>query len=99
VGQRATVRAGDYNFIYRKGNENHQFGTGVFVHDSIQSTDMRLDFVSDRMSYIVLRGRWCNIVLSVSVPSEEKNGGSKYSFYEDLEQVFLHFTKYHMNIL
>ena len=22
------VRAGDYNFFYRKGNENHQLGTG-----------------------------------------------------------------------
>jgi hypothetical protein len=25
-----TVRAGDYIFIYDKGNENHQFGTDVF---------------------------------------------------------------------
>jgi len=23
-----TVRAGDYNFFYEKGNENHQLGTG-----------------------------------------------------------------------
>ena len=27
-----TVRAGDYNFFYEKGNENHQLGTAVFVH-------------------------------------------------------------------
>ena len=51
-----------------------------------------MEFVSDRMSYIVLRGRWCNIiVLNVHVPSEEKSDDSKYSFYEEFEQVFDHF--------
>ena len=54
------------------------------------------------MSYIVLRGRWCNIiVLNVHVPSEEKSDDSKDSFYQELEQVFFffHFPKYHMKIL
>ena len=27
-----TVRAGDYNFFYRKVNGNHQLGTCFFVH-------------------------------------------------------------------
>ena len=41
----------------------------------------RVQFVSDRMSYIVLRGRWCNIiVLNVHAPSEEKGDDSKDSF-------------------
>jgi len=41
------------------------------------------------MSYLVLIGRWCNIiVLNVHVPSEEKNDDSKDSFYEEFEQVF-----------
>ena len=32
-------------------------------------------------------------------PSEEKSGDSKYTFHEELEQVFYHFPKYHMKIL
>ena len=50
----------------------------------------RVEFVSDGVSYIVLRGRWFNIiVLNVHVPSEEKSDESKDSFYEELEQFFL----------
>ena len=52
------------------------------------------------LSYIVLRGRWCNIiVLNVHAPSEDKSDDSKDSFYEELEQVFDHFPRYHMKIL
>jgi len=49
-----------------------------------------VESVSDRVSYIVLRGRWCIIiVLNVYAPKEEKSDDSKESFYEELEQVFL----------
>ena len=92
-----TVRAGDYNFLYGIGNETHQFGTGLFVHHRIVSAVKRVEFVSDRMSYIVLRGRLCNI-LNVHAPSEEKIDDSEDSFYEELEQIY-HFPKYHMKIL
>jgi hypothetical protein len=38
-------------------------------------------FVSERISYIDLRDRWCNIiVLNVHAPNEEKNVDSKDSF-------------------
>ena len=40
-----TVRAGDYNFSYRKGNENRQLGTGFFVHHNIVSAVKRVEFV------------------------------------------------------
>ena len=52
------------------------------------------------VSYIVLRGRQCNIIiLNVHAPSEEKSDDSKGSFYEELEQVYNNFPKQHMEIL
>jgi hypothetical protein len=41
------------------------------------------------MSYIILRGRWCNIiVLNVHTPCEGKGDDVKYSFYEEIGRVF-----------
>jgi len=60
----------------------------------------RVEFVSDRLSYIVLSVCWHYIILvNVHAPSEEKREESKDSFYEELEQFFYHFSKYHMKIL
>jgi hypothetical protein len=58
-----TERAQDYTFFYGAGNEDHQLGTGLFVHKIIISAVRRVEFVSDRMSYIILGGRWCNIIV------------------------------------
>jgi hypothetical protein len=39
------------------------------------------------VSYIVPRGRWCNIiVLNVHGPGEEKSDNSKDGFYKKIEQ-------------
>jgi hypothetical protein len=68
-----TEPAGEYAFFYGKGHENHELRTGLFVHKRIISSVKVVEFVSDRMSYIILRGRWCHIiVLNVHAPTEDK---------------------------
>ena len=46
-GKEGTVKAGNYSFIYGKGNENQQFGTGFFVHHRIVTAVKRVEFISD----------------------------------------------------
>ena len=93
------VRAGDYNFSMENEKNNINWEKD-FVHHRIVSTVKREQFVRDRMSYIVLRGRWCNIIARiVHAPSEEKSDDSKDSFYEEIEQVLEHFPKYPMKII
>jgi len=76
------------------------WGQDFFVHHGIVSGVKRVECVTDRVSYIVLRGCSCNIIiLNVYAPSEEKSNDSKDSFYEELEQVVDHFPKYHMKSL
>jgi hypothetical protein len=90
-----TKPSDEYTFFYGKGNENHEVGTGLFAHERIISAVKGVEFVSDRMSYIILRGRWCHIiVLNIHAPTEDKTDDVKDSFYEELESVFEKVTKY-----
>jgi exonuclease III len=47
-----TELAEDYTLFYGAGNEDHQLG-----HKRIVSAVRKVEFVSDRMSHIILRGR------------------------------------------
>jgi hypothetical protein len=90
----------EYTFFYGKGNENHEFGMGLFVHKRIISAVKRIDSVSDRITYIILRGCWFqDIVLNVHPATKDKTGNVKHRFYEKLEQEYDKFSKYHMNTL
>jgi hypothetical protein len=74
--------------------------TGFFIHKRIASTVRREEFISGWMSYIILRGRWCNIiVLNVHTPCEDKVDDVKDSFYEELGHVFDRSPTYDMKIL
>jgi hypothetical protein len=49
------------------------------VHKRIRSAVKRVKSVSDRMSYIILRGHWCHvIVLNIHAPREEGKGRHSY---------------------
>jgi exonuclease III len=92
---------GEYTFFYGKKNENHELGTVFFlcIRESYQQL-RGVEFVSDRMSYIILTGRWCHIIaLNVYTPTKDKTDDVKDSFYEELERVFDTFPKYHKKIL
>jgi hypothetical protein len=52
------------------------------------------------MSYIILRGRWCHIiVLNAHAPTEDKTDDVEDRFYKEWEHVFDKFPKYHMKML
>jgi hypothetical protein len=86
--------------LYGKVNENQESDTDFFVHKRIISAVKRVEYVSDRMSYIILRGSWCHIiVLNVHAPTEDITDDVKDNFNEELQRVFDKFPKYHINVL
>jgi hypothetical protein len=69
------------------------------VNKRIISAVKKAEFVSVRISYIILQGRWCDtIVLNVHAPTEDKID-MKDNLFEELEHVFDKFSKYNTTIL
>jgi hypothetical protein len=90
-GERYQI-ADNYTFFYEKV-------TGFFIHNRIISPVKRVEFVSDSMSDITLKGHWCDIVLNVHAPTDDKDYDLKNNFRKELEQVFDMLPRYHMKIL
>jgi hypothetical protein len=66
------------HFFYGKENANYELGTGFLYISAVK----KVEFANDRMSYIILRGRWFHIiVLEVHAPTEDKIVYVKHSFY------------------
>jgi hypothetical protein len=73
---------------------------GFFMHKRIIAAVKWVEFVSDRMSHIILRGRWCHIiVLNVHASTEDESDDMKDRFYEEFERVFDNFSKCRIKIL
>jgi hypothetical protein len=92
--------ADDYTlFFFGNGHGNDHLGTGFFIHKVIISAFKKVEFIDDRMSYITLRGHWCDNYCSEHACTKDKNNDTKYSFYKELGCVFSQFLKYYMKIL
>jgi hypothetical protein len=94
-----TVPTGEYTFSYGNENANHEPGKQFFLNTRIMSAVKRVEFVSDRMSYTLLRDRWCAfIVLNVQPQQRIKLMTRRTASTRRLERVFDKFPKYHMKI-
>jgi hypothetical protein len=59
------------------------------MHKRNISAVKRVEFVNDRMSHIILRGRWFHIIiLNVHAPTEDETDDVKDGFDEELECIF-----------
>ena len=95
MGQRRQCKNSGIRFFWWKMKQNRPLGSGFFVHHRIIPAAKRVEFVTNRMSYIILRAKRCNIiVVNVHAPSEEKCDESKDSCCEELEQVFFFFLSF-----
>jgi hypothetical protein len=85
-----TEPADNYTFFYGNVNTGHHTGmSSIFVHKMIISAVKRVQFVSDRLSYVILRGCWWDItVLNMQAPITDKCDDTEDSFYNELQCIF-----------
>jgi hypothetical protein len=86
--------AGEYtsSFFYGNGNEKPELGK-VFCTQGNDTGVKMGKFVSDKMPYVLLRSRCCDIIVrTVNVPTVDKRGDMNEWFYEEPKHVFDKFS-------
>ncbi|PSN38677.1 hypothetical protein C0J52_08897 [Blattella germanica] len=85
--------------LFFGGATKPEFGTGFLVRRNILSAIRDIKFVSDKISYIILKGnRHDFIIVNVYGPTEASDDTIKDEFYEELESVFDRLSRYLMKI-
>jgi hypothetical protein len=78
VNSSGSTRDDSEQFLSGNGSANHNLGKGLLIHMGTVLAVKRVEFISDRMSCIIPRGVWCNIVVpSVHAPAEDKSDDTK----------------------
>jgi hypothetical protein len=68
-----------------------------FLHKRIILAVKCVEFVNDRMSYIILRGSWrYSIALNVHVPTVDKIDVEKDSFHKELQCLLINSINSHI---
>lgn len=69
----------------RNVNDNYYFGTEIVLHKKSRSVDKMTSFISNWMSRVILKNRWCGVVSNVHLPFKDKGSGTENRFYREVE--------------
>ena len=89
-----TVRAGDYTSLYGKGNENHQLGTGFFIHQRTVPAVTKVDDVIYSAGEVAGVTSFCMCMHRL----RRKMMTQRTVFLKNQSTCFDHFPEYHTKI-
>ena len=94
------LESGNYTLFYGEGNANRRLGTWIFVHRRISLAVKKVEFISDRVPCITLKGRRYDIiVLNEHASTEDKDDDIKDILYDEIKRLFDQLPMHHMKIL
>ncbi|KAI5717474.1 hypothetical protein M8J77_006391 [Diaphorina citri] len=87
VGEGSITKDG-YKLIYG-GTDKHFLGTAFLIRDKYCGNIKKNAFISDRLSYIRMRGSFNDLVIfNVHAPTEDSEDETKDTFYDTLEEIY-----------